>query len=89
MQDLQPLRLRVSLIQGSFFTIIPREPFQSRESAFVPRWYAGNIYDMERATPQTVDLPSRPDTGEILLYDIFIGADYEVRRFECVRQRKK
>lgn len=44
----------------------------------MPEWYAGNIYDLERAVPRMVDLPVPPDPMSTSKYDIFISADYEV-----------
>jgi hypothetical protein len=43
-----------------------------------PEWYAGNIYNMERATPRLVHLPTRPSTNSPTKYDIFVSGDYEV-----------
>lgn len=44
----------------------------------VPEWYAGNIYDLERALPRMVDLPLPPDPTATSRYDIFISGEYEV-----------
>lgn len=45
----------------------------------VPEWYAGNIYDMQRGTPQSVRLPVPPSRTEPTVYDVFVSGDYEVR----------
>ena len=46
-------------------------------SSWVPEWYAGNVYDMERALPRVVKFPalflSKPTK-----YDVFVSGDYEV-----------
>jgi hypothetical protein len=64
--------LLVSLIQGSFFSIV-----LASGSETTPAWYAGNVYDMERATPQAVHLPSLSFT-EPTTYNVFVSGDYEV-----------
>ncbi|KAG7452898.1 uncharacterized protein BT62DRAFT_989922 [Guyanagaster necrorhizus] len=68
-------RLLVQLIQGSYFTILPKSG--RRE----PRWYSGNIYAMERALPQEVPLPTTPSNDSATQYDIFLSGDYEIRLF--------
>ena len=70
-----PPRLLVQLKQGSFFTLRPQT---QAISSFVPEWYAGNIYDMERAQSRVVLLPGNPSILEPTSYDVFISADYEV-----------
>lgn len=68
-------RLLVQLKQGSFFTFRPQtQPI----SSFVPEWYAGNIYDMERAQSHVVLLPGNLSLLEPTSYDVFISGDYEV-----------
>lgn len=77
--ELGPPRLLVTLKQGSFFTIVPRN-LSSSDSTIPPsRWHAGNIYDMERALPHPVDLPSEPSPNGPTIYDFFVSGDYEVR----------
>ena len=71
----QSPRLLVELKQGSYFTLRPQnQPL----SSFVPEWYAGNIYDMERAQSRVVLLPDTPSLLEPTSYDVFISGDYEV-----------
>ncbi|KAF7778870.1 hypothetical protein Agabi119p4_3215 [Agaricus bisporus var. burnettii] len=71
-----PPRILVQLKQGSYFCILPIKP-----SGMVPEWYAGNIYDLERALPRMVDLPLPPDPTATSRYDIFISGEYEIRFF--------
>lgn len=76
-QQTDPPRLLVELLQGSFFTIIPsRNAHHSTE--FVPKWYMGNIYAMNRVLPQTVPLPAAPSLTGPTTYDLFVSGDYEV-----------
>ena len=77
-------RLQVQLVQGSFFCIMPtcqHDPkAQSDDSrTLVPRWYSGNIYNLQHAPPQIVDLPIPPSSTSPTEYDIFVSGDYEVR----------
>ncbi|KAH6918772.1 hypothetical protein BKA70DRAFT_28649 [Coprinopsis sp. MPI-PUGE-AT-0042] len=67
-------RLLVHLIQGSYFTILPA---QSSGKTVTPKWYAGDIYAMERAFPRVVELPESA-SGE---YQLFVAGDYEIRLF--------
>ena len=67
-------RLHVNLVQGSFFTILPR-PSGDR----IPRWYSGNIYSMERSLSRIIDLPSAPSFASPTTYDVFVSGDYEAR----------
>lgn len=69
-------RLLVQLLQGSFFTIVPSDLARGQE--ITPRWYHGNVYAMERALPQAVDLPVRPNASKSTQYTIFISGDFEV-----------
>ncbi|KAI4528329.1 hypothetical protein K525DRAFT_252265 [Schizophyllum commune Loenen D] len=62
-------RLLVSLIQGSYFTILPRG-----KSGLEPQWYADNIYDLSASQPQSVPI----EPGE---YDIWVAGNYEIRLF--------
>lgn len=79
-QMTQSPRLLVELKQGSYFTLRPRtRPL----SSFVPEWYAGNIYDMERAQSRVVLLPETPSLLEPTSYDVFISGDYEVSSSLC------
>lgn len=66
----------MNLIHGSFFTIIPSASAEQR--FFVPEWHAGNIYDMERALPRAVELPTPPNLEQPTVYEIFVSADHEV-----------
>ncbi|KAH7877813.1 uncharacterized protein C8R40DRAFT_1159305 [Lentinula edodes] len=72
----RPPHLRIKLVGGSYFTII-----SSNSTGKVPRWYAGNIYDMERALPRVVELPEAPSFDKPTTYDIFVSGDYEIRLF--------
>jgi len=72
-----PPRLLVDLKQVSYFTLRP----QSEDlSTFVPEWYAGNIYDMERAVPHAVELPSVVSILKPTKFDLFVSGDYEASR---------
>lgn len=75
-----PPHLLVDLVQGSQFTVLPRAEARSSKAngPLVPRWYAGNIYAMERALPQVVELPTKPSLTGPTTYDIFVSGDYEV-----------
>ncbi|KXN90500.1 hypothetical protein AN958_04172 [Leucoagaricus sp. SymC.cos] len=72
-------RVLVQLKQGSYFTILPVNGRE--ENTFTPEWYAGNIYDMERALPRVINLPTVPDPTKPTQYDMFISGDYEIRLF--------
>ncbi|KAJ3937435.1 MAG: hypothetical protein NXY57DRAFT_1045445 [Lentinula lateritia] len=72
----RPPHLRIKLVGGSYFTII-----SSNSTGKVPRWYAGNIYDMEHALPRVVELPEAPSFDKPTTYDIFVSGDYEIRLF--------
>ncbi|KAF9792100.1 hypothetical protein BJ322DRAFT_1027120 [Thelephora terrestris] len=69
-------RLHVNLLQGSFFTILPKSC-----GDHVPKWYSGNIYSMERSPPRMIDLPSIPSLTSPTTYDVFVSGDYEIRLF--------
>ncbi|KAF9001962.1 hypothetical protein BDQ17DRAFT_1281013 [Cyathus striatus] len=69
-------QLRVNIKQGSYFAVIPHDNI-----SFTPEWHAGNIYDMERALPRTVDLPTPPSTTSPTEYQFFVSGDYEIRLF--------
>ncbi|GLB35159.1 putative prolyl oligopeptidase family protein [Lyophyllum shimeji] len=72
-------RLLVNLVQGSFFTILPANAAERR--LMEPEWYAGNIYDMERALPRAVPLPVPPYLKQPTIYHLFVSGDYEIRLF--------
>lgn len=72
-------KVLVQLEQGSYFTILPMDG--PERGALTPEWYAGNIYNMERALPRVVDLPTTPDPTNPTQYEIFISGDYEIRLF--------
>ncbi|KAL4262942.1 Peptidase S9 prolyl oligopeptidase catalytic domain-containing protein [Pleurotus pulmonarius] len=80
-------RLLVQLLQGAFFTIVPSDLARGQE--ITPRWYHGNVYAMERALPQAVDLPVRPDASKPTQYTIFISGDFEIRLFGDPSASKK
>ncbi|TFY55536.1 hypothetical protein EVJ58_g8182 [Rhodofomes roseus] len=69
-------------MRGSFFTVLPPKdsPLHS-VTDFVPRWYMGNIYGMERVLPQTVPLPSAPSLNGPTTYELIVSGDYEIRLF--------
>ncbi|KAH7927722.1 hypothetical protein BV22DRAFT_255973 [Leucogyrophana mollusca] len=69
-------RLRIELLQGSYFAIVPADT-----QGFVPQWYSGNIYSVERSPLQIVDLPSPPAASGATKYDLVISGDYEIRLF--------
>lgn len=78
-QPLPPPNLLFSLTQGSYFTVVPHPSSSSGVTAeIIPEWYAGNIYDMLRGTPQTVTLPTPPSMDKPTVYDVFVSGDYEV-----------
>lgn len=64
----------MDLKRGSYFTIRPRN---TDISAFVPEWCAGNIYDLERALPHALALPSDLSFTEPTEFDLFVSGDYE------------
>ena len=68
-----PPRLHVNLIQGSFFTVLPRSGDNP-----VPKWYSGNVYSMERSLPRIIEPPSTPSPAHPTVYDVFVSGDYEV-----------
>lgn len=68
-----PPCIHVNLIQGSFFTILPKSGGNR-----VPKWCSGNIYSMERSLPRIIDFPSTPSLTSPTSYDIFVSGDYEV-----------
>ena len=75
-----PPRLHVNLVQGSFFTILPRSGGDR-----VPKWYSGNIYSMERSLERIIDFPSTPSSVSPTSYDVFVSGDYEVGvLYSCV-----
>ena len=67
-----PPRLHVNLVQGSFFTILPKSG-----GSGVPKWYSGNIYSMERSLPRIIVLPSTLSLTSPTSYDVFVSGDYE------------
>ncbi|KAJ3788745.1 hypothetical protein GGU10DRAFT_345240, partial [Lentinula aff. detonsa] len=73
---LPPPYLRIQLDGGSYFTIIA-----PNSTTNFPRWYSGNIYQMERALPRVVELPEVPFSDKPTAYDIFVSGDYEIRLF--------
>ncbi|KZT03565.1 uncharacterized protein LAESUDRAFT_814646 [Laetiporus sulphureus 93-53] len=74
-------RLLVNLVQGSFFTVIPRTNAEHSSPSIVPQWHAGNVYDMNRAPLQAVSFPTPPSRISPTTYDLFISGDYEIRLF--------
>ncbi|KAF5373151.1 hypothetical protein D9758_001792 [Tetrapyrgos nigripes] len=71
--------LLVHLLQGSYFTVLPTD--SDTRSTLSPRWYAGDIYGMERALSRVVELPVPPSPSSPTVYDIFVAGDYEIRLF--------
>ncbi|OCH95283.1 hypothetical protein OBBRIDRAFT_720837 [Obba rivulosa] len=78
-----PENIRVSLLQGSFFALIPSSPDALRD--FVPEWHAGNIYAMSRSPAATVALPESPAATHPTTYDLYVSGDYEIRLFGVPR----
>ncbi|KZT74257.1 hypothetical protein DAEQUDRAFT_702566 [Daedalea quercina L-15889] len=79
-RHIDPPRLLVDLIQGSFFTILPSEDRQ-RPIGAIPQWYMGNIYAMNHVLPQAVSLPDMPSLTRPTTYELFVSGDYEIRLF--------
>ncbi|PPQ78159.1 hypothetical protein CVT25_015492 [Psilocybe cyanescens] len=73
-----PPRLLVDLKQGSYFALRPQDVDLS---SFVPKWCAGNIYNIPHASHHSVDLPTAPSLDGPTRYDIFVSGDYEIRLF--------
>ena len=72
-------RLHVRLVQGSFFCVFPTMASGDVQSEpLVPKWHSGNIYNLEQAPPQIIDLPAPPSIVAPTTYDIFVSGDYEV-----------
>lgn len=76
-------RVLVELKQGSYFTMKPKHC----PANFVPRWFVGNIYDLERAVPACVDLSGPISTTDPLEYELFVSGDYEVTVLHCFMRR--
>lgn len=78
-----PFRILVSLLRGSQFTLLPPRgsPVLNSSKPFVPAWHCGNIYDLSKASPNAVDLPSPPYRYRPTTYDVFVSGDYEVIAF--------
>ncbi|KAK1229074.1 hypothetical protein PQX77_007890 [Marasmius sp. AFHP31] len=74
-----PPHMLVQLIQGSYFTILPEQ--STCAEAVTPIWYAGNIYNMERALPRAVELPCSPSLDAPTTYQLYVSGDYEIRLF--------
>ncbi|KAF8636685.1 hypothetical protein AX17_003490 [Amanita inopinata Kibby_2008] len=77
---MEPPKLLIQLKQASFFAIMPALDDRSYLMP-TPVWYQGNIYNLEHAIPQTVELPTKPSISSPTTYDLFISGDYEVRLF--------
>jgi hypothetical protein len=74
-----PPRLHVQLVQGSFFCVMPvMTSMDIQFEGLMPKWYSGNIYDMEQAPRQIIDLPTPPSPTAPTTYDFFVSGDYEV-----------
>jgi hypothetical protein len=77
-------QLRVNLIQGAYFTILPVNQSQSRsesefdsdvkdENNIVPRWYSGNIYALtptSASDPQVLPFPQVPSSSSSSLSSV-------------------
>lgn len=78
-----PPKLLIDLKQGSYFALVPRfdneDERASESERFVPEWHAGNIYDLSRAHPSTVNLPGNFSIDNPNVYDLFVSGDYEVK----------
>ncbi|KIK18302.1 hypothetical protein PISMIDRAFT_30538 [Pisolithus microcarpus 441] len=80
--DLDPF-LRVKLLRGAFFTILP-SPTSTERKEHIPQWHIGNVYAMSRAPVQLVKLPASPrgNMGEGgTKYEVIICGAYEIRLF--------
>lgn len=77
-----PPKLHIDLKQGSYFALVPRfdneDERASESERFVPEWHAGNIYDLSRAHPNTVNLPGNLSIDRPSVFDLFVSGDYEV-----------
>lgn len=71
------LRVKAQADTGLVFAVVPSNGDISGLDA--PRWYTGNIYDMEQAPTQIVELPNVPSAYSITDYIIYISGNYEVR----------
>jgi hypothetical protein len=74
-----PPNLLINVLQGSFFALRPSEMSEGDTVPYIPRWYAGNIYEMDAAPPHTVPLPTPPSTSQPTVYELIVSGDYEVR----------
>lgn len=74
-------RLLVYLKQGSFFALLPRETLTEYMENMAVKWHVGNIYEMERAPPNSVEFPVLPSLTKPTIYDLFVSGDYEVDKF--------
>lgn len=75
-----PFRILATLKRGSQFTILPSQGSSGPKSQLsnVPVWHSGNIYELSRAPPNAVELPSIPYDCHPTTYDVFVSGDYEV-----------
>ncbi|KAI6043011.1 hypothetical protein EDC04DRAFT_2654078 [Pisolithus marmoratus] len=75
--------LRVNLLRGAFFTILP-PPTSTEREEHTPEWHMGNLYAMSRAPVQLVKLPVSPRRNmseEGTRYEVIICGAYEIRLF--------
>ncbi|PFH45661.1 hypothetical protein AMATHDRAFT_200381 [Amanita thiersii Skay4041] len=73
--------LLIQLVQGSHFAVLPVHDDNVSISMPTPTWYQGNIYDLNHALPQPVELPIPPFSDRPTNYDLYISGDYEIRLF--------
>jgi hypothetical protein len=67
----------VDLVQGSYFALVPYD----EPSSAAPRWYSGNIYDLERSLPQSLALGSLTSLQRPTKFFLYVAGDYEIRLF--------
>lgn len=75
--------LRVDLLRGAFFTVLP-PPTSVERKEHIPEWHMGNVYAMSRVPTQLVKLPASPRANmgeEGTKYEVIICGAYENRLF--------
>ncbi|PPQ70920.1 hypothetical protein CVT24_009982 [Panaeolus cyanescens] len=73
-------QLLVRLKQASYFALKPQSQ-DNHTNLFVPEWYPGNIYDLERALPYLLPLSDKVSLTQPTSFDLFVSGDYEIRLF--------
>ena len=62
---------------ASYFSIIPDTPNVNH----IPRWHAGNIYNLPNTPSQVIQLPTAPKSRNSTTYHLIVSGDYEIRLF--------